>query len=181
MIDEDKINILGILLFPIIALIIGPLLHEYMHSIVLFSYNCEHSIYYSFFIEQGITAKVNIYCMLDKFQYFVVYLAGVLFTFTIGFALILLGYIRLRLKNTKYSIFFSAIGIGFLYSVMNYFFSDSGDLIEMLRILNFEKFFGLLPIIGVLFYGILTIYLIYLIKENLLHANDTMLNRKNNK
>ena len=70
MIKEDKINILGILLFPVIALVIGPWLHEYMHSIVLFLYNCDHSIYYSFFIEQGITAKVNVYCILDEFQYF---------------------------------------------------------------------------------------------------------------
>ncbi len=133
--NYDFFCILGLILFPLIIIFIAPVWHEFSHIIVLKYYNCDYNLNI-FFSSSGFYGEIEPCCDLNPHQHLFLLFSGSVGNILLGFLFSSLGWHYSKKKKPS-SIFFSIIGISFLFSPMIYSFTSYGDWVNSLKIINY--------------------------------------------
>lgn len=158
-IDYHLANVLGFILLPIIAIVIAPLLHESLHMFFLGINNIQYSMKINFDWENGIYGELTPFSELSMGNSIILLGVGVLGNLLLS-AILFLG--SWRIKNTgrvPESIFSIYLAVGFFYNPLIYFFSQRGDLVNILMLMGLEEFFYVLPIIGCILFLLVSLYI----------------------
>lgn len=154
----DAYMIAGLLSFPLVAFIISPFIHELFHLLVLKYYSCTYWAVFDLSPACGLYATINHTCTLGINHLVIFYLAGVIGTFLIGFALLLIDWFLTKKDYLEYSVFTSFIALGFLFSPVTYFFSREGDLVNAFSVLDVTYPDYFLSLIGFCLMSVMILY-----------------------
>ena len=161
----DLWSIAGIIAFPLTALILAPIVHEYAHLITLKFYSCFSWILFDFSLADGVTGIVYHSCELSIRQTLVYNLSGISATFAIASLFLILDWTLTKKDYLEYSVFSTFVGMGFFFSSVTYFFKDKGDIVESLGLLGIEHVPVYLYTIGAVLIAANIVYFILNIRE----------------
>ena len=152
------VNILGLLVMVAIIFMGGPLLHETIQMGLMTLYNCPYEFRHYFEWDLGLNASVTPLCSLSRLQDIALYSVGILFALGLAFSFFLLGWVFIHRGKLHFSNLCLYLGIGFSLNPILYFFADTGNLINLLRVLGLSRYAYALPLIGSVFFGLEVAY-----------------------
>lgn len=132
-------NLSVALLFLASFILIGPVLHEFSHLVLLEVKNCNYLFNIGFIFPNGIHAQVSPLCAIQPGYLLLFYSAGYLITLSAGVGLNITGSL---LKEKSYSSHLTALGTGMLLSVI-LTIGIEGDVQNALEIMNLDPSYGL--------------------------------------
>ena len=138
---KNIVSIAGVSTFFIFsALLLGPLIHEYLHIAVLKFLKCPYSFEYGFQLLRGIYGSVNPYCNPGSAGLILFYSSGYLGTLLLGGAL---SAISMRSDDRKISVWSGTAGAGLLVSIL-FSIGLKGDIKSIISLLDLHSFHGTL-------------------------------------
>jgi len=152
-------NVLGFILLLIIAIVIAPLLHEFLHMFFLDIHDMYYSTEINFDWKNGIYGELTLFSELSIDNSITILGIGILGNLLLS-AILFLGSWRIKnLGRIPESIFSAYLAVGFFYNPLIYFFAKRGDLINILMLMDLQEFFYILPIIGCILFLLVSLYI----------------------
>lgn len=147
-----KSSVFLVLVFSIGYGLIGPLLHEFGHYVLLLVLMCGDFVFnYGFNVFTGFRGDYEVFCSIEGFSLFLFYSSGYLFTLVFG----LLCFLVPKVRDME-SFFISVLGVGCLVSILASL-PIHGDLDNALRVYGLGEYSLLLKTgLGVLI-GVFTV------------------------
>lgn len=133
-------------------LLVGPLIHELGHLLVLEIYRCTYYTSFSFNWFSGLRGVFDLRCSLDRFAQSIFYISGYSFTLASGATSVILS--RRKLRHRK---IFLSFGTGILMSVLSSV-TLKGDLHTVPGFEGFGDIGNLLVALSILLSVSLSIY-----------------------
>lgn len=149
----------GFISLILVMYIIAPLLHEFLHLIVLKITGCLYTIDLGFKWYAGIYGRVELFSSIGFIGTIILLGIGILGNLFLGSALFIHGR-RMRLSGMHAeSNVIAFTGLGFFLNPTSYFFSRSGDLMNILNLMHALDMSFLLPVVGFFMFLLALIYL----------------------
>lgn len=152
------VNVVGIVLFLIVSFVVGPLVHELTQIWLVVLYNCHYVFKPSFDWHVGVYASVMPLCTLTRMQEVVFYSVGILLNLGVALFFALLSWIFLRWGKFYSSNLCLYLTVGFSLNPILYFFAESGNLINLLKVLGMGEYYYALPLVGAVLFAVEVVY-----------------------
>ena len=152
------VNVLGGLVLLPVIFVLGPLFHESVQMILLGVYRCHYMFAPYFEWSTGVHAYVMPFCPLSVVQEVLLYTVGIAFNLLVSVAFFVFSWILLRDGKFFHSNFCLYLGLGFSFNPIVYFFSDAGNLINLLKVVGIGRFAYILPVLGSVLFALEVVY-----------------------
>lgn len=152
-------GIIGIIIFLVISVFIAPMTHEAFHIIAVKWFGCQYTFSMHQSYENGVYGEVTPLCDLNVGETITFLAAGIMGNIFVAiFLSIIILYARKEKRIIWASMTIFAM-IGFASDPLFYFFSQTGDIVTILKILDKEENAYMFPYLGYLLMLSLFMYL----------------------
>ena len=158
-VDYLRLNAVGFVILIIISILVAPLLHEMLHMFVLDATDTKYRSEIVFSAASGIHGKITPITELGVGDSLIMLGVGVFSNLVLSAVFFAGSWITRHRGMTHESILSTYLAIGFFYNPLMYFFAGSGDLVNMMTLLDLEGYGYVLPIMGL---SMLIFVLLYL-------------------
>lgn len=155
----------GFIALVVIALFLGPLLHEVFHIVVLNMYGCYYTVESMLDLEAVHFSEIRPFCGPGTVASIIILLAGVVGNAIIGLILFLVSWRLEIVGKLPLSNFMTFLALGFSSDPLAYLFRGEGDLVNILALMESPSLAIILPLVGALVLMILAAYLFLYISE----------------
>jgi hypothetical protein len=158
-VDYLRLNALGFVVLIIVSIVVAPLLHEMLHMFVLDVKDARYTSEIVFSVASGIHGEIKPITELNIYDTLLMLGAGVFSNLVLSAAFFLGSWVTRHRGMTHESILSTYLAVGFLYNPLMYFFAGSGDLVNMMSLLDLEGYGYVLPIMGLSMLIFVVLYL----------------------
>jgi hypothetical protein len=147
-VDYLRLNAAGFVILIIISILVAPLLHEMLHMFFLDVTETQYKSEIVFSLASGIHGKLTPFAELGVGDSIILLGVGVLSNLVLSAVFFLGSWITRHRGMTHESILSTYLAVGFFYNPLMYFFAGSGDLVNIMSLLDLEGYSYVLPITG---------------------------------
>lgn len=147
-VDYLRLNAIGFAILIIVSILVAPLLHEMLHMFVLDVTDTKYRSEIVFSVASGIHGKITPFTELGSADSVIMLGVGVFSNLLLSAVFFFGSWITRHRGMTNESILSTYLAVGFLYNPLMYFFAGSGDLVNMMTLLDLEGYGYVLPITG---------------------------------
>lgn len=155
----------GLISLIAVSLFFAPLIHEFFHILMLNFYGCYYTIESLLDLEATYFSELQPFCGPGVGASVVILAAGVVGNSILSFIFLFVSWRLKVIGRLPLSNFMMFLTLGFLSDPLAYLFRREGDLVNILIIWGRPDWVIILPIMGIVFLALLTVYLYRYISE----------------
>jgi hypothetical protein len=151
-------------LFPVIALLFAPILHEFSHILMLKILNCDYTFTFHVSPKTGFEFIIEPFCDLNYWQTILLLSSGMLGNVIPGIIFLVLTFWYVKKGKCMRAYLYTIFSGGFFFLPITSFFLKESDLVNILEIVNVKLSHEILYGCGIFLICALLLYLYKMVK-----------------
>lgn len=156
--DYSAHHISGFILLIVAALLLAPLIHELFHILFLDVNHKNYDAWVTLSPQSGLHGEIKLFDEMDTLDAVILLSLGIFSNLAISAIFFLISWLAKIQKKTHESIISTYLGVGFLYNPLMYFFEPEGDLMNIMKLIDLDRYSLILPAVGLIILAATMLY-----------------------